>query len=69
MKGYDGPRIPTASVIRNVKPPVSKDKSEMVESVINTFRNFIQSEELMRTHVDTGLGSYIGKFASPNMSK
>lgn len=62
MKDYTGPRLPPTSCIRNIEPPVSKDKTEMVTSVKDTFMNLIQSDGLLKRNVNTGLGFYIGKW-------
>lgn len=61
---YKGPRLPETSVLRNIIPSVPKDKTELVDSVIDTLKNLIKSEQLLKTHVDTGLGFIIGKYLS-----
>lgn len=60
---YDGPRLPQTSALRLIKPVVSRDKSEMVNSVIDTLRNLIRSDNLLKTQVNTEMGFYIGKIA------
>lgn len=59
---YSGPRLPSSSLIRNAKISYSKDKVEMVEAVLDSLRNLIQSENLIRAKVNSGLGFLIGSF-------
>lgn len=61
LPDYNGPRIPPGSIVRQIKPVVSKEKSGSVDVIIDTLRNLIQSKQLLKTHIDTGLGFYIGK--------
>lgn len=60
IQDYNGPRLPQDSVVKNVKPVVSKDKKEMIDSVVSTLGNLIKSEELLKMNIDTGMGFYIG---------
>lgn len=61
MPHYDGQRLSESSVLRNAEPPVVKDKVDMVDSIIQTLKNLIQSEQLIRMNINTGMGFYIGK--------
>ncbi|CAH1176904.1 unnamed protein product [Phaedon cochleariae] len=59
QEGYTGPRLPLDSRIREAKYAPTKEKEEIVAAVLDTLRNLIQSEKLVRTRVDTGLGFFI----------
>ncbi|XP_018570435.1 protein TBRG4 isoform X2 [Anoplophora glabripennis] len=59
IQEYKGPRLPTSSLIRNGKISYNKDKAEMVEAVLDSLRNLIQSENLIRARINSGLGFLI----------
>ncbi|CAH1994448.1 unnamed protein product [Acanthoscelides obtectus] len=59
LKGYSGPRIPKDSPIKRSDVLQTKDKTEMIDSVIDTLRHLIQSESLLRARINTGYGFYI----------
>ncbi|KAJ8909663.1 hypothetical protein NQ315_003723 [Exocentrus adspersus] len=59
INGYKGPRLLSSSPIRNIKIPQNKDKVDMVDSVLDSMRNLIQSESFIRTRVNSGLGFLI----------
>lgn len=61
LKDYKGPRIPSNSDIRKTDILVSKEKSEMVDSVVTTLKNLIQSDKFLQTGINTGMGFSIGK--------
>ncbi|KAJ8969212.1 hypothetical protein NQ317_012383, partial [Molorchus minor] len=58
LKEYNGPRIPS-SLIRDTNVVQTKDKMEMVDSVIDTLKNLIRSENYLQTRINTGLGFFI----------
>ncbi|KAG5882845.1 hypothetical protein JTB14_022356 [Gonioctena quinquepunctata] len=59
QKHYNGPRIPSNSPLRDTQFAQTKEKYEMVNSVLDTLKNLIQSEKLLRTRVNSGLGFFI----------
>ncbi|XP_023029568.2 FAST kinase domain-containing protein 4 isoform X1 [Leptinotarsa decemlineata] len=59
QKDYKGPRISENSPIRITQISHTKEKYQMVNSVLDTLKNLIQSEKLIRTKVNTGLGFFI----------
>ncbi|XP_030756831.1 FAST kinase domain-containing protein 3, mitochondrial [Sitophilus oryzae] len=58
VDNYNGPKIPPKHEIRSTTLVSSKEKSNMINSVVETLKNLI-SENNLRSRVNTGLGFYI----------
>ncbi|XP_050499186.1 FAST kinase domain-containing protein 4 [Diabrotica virgifera virgifera] len=56
LNNYDGPRLPSDSEVKKLDVPQAKDKTEMVTSILDTLKNLIQSDQLIRTRVNTEYG-------------
>lgn len=59
FKDYKENRLPKNSDFRNAKIGRTKDKNELVMSMVDALRNLIPSENCLRTDVNTGLGFFI----------
>lgn len=56
---YAGPCIPDDSDLLKVEPPRSKDKDALVNSMLDSLKSLVQSENYIRSNVNTGMGFYI----------
>lgn len=63
IENYKGPRIPSESPLKNVLLSQSKEKQEMATSILDTLKNLIQSDKLIKTRINTGFGFYVGKLS------
>nr|CAI5834020.1 unnamed protein product [Callosobruchus analis] len=59
LKGYNGPRIPSDSPIKDTEVLRTKDKREMADSVVDALSHLIRSDLLLRTKINTKYGFYI----------
>ncbi|XP_057664236.1 uncharacterized protein LOC130898756 [Diorhabda carinulata] len=59
FKKYEGNRISLNSIIRDITLAPARDKNEMVTAVLDTLKNLISSDKLVKTRVDTGCGFFI----------
>lgn len=60
MKDYKGPTLDIQSDVIETKIQRTKEKTEMVNSIIDTLKNLIQGENYLRVNVNTNLGFFIG---------
>jgi hypothetical protein len=61
LKNYDGPTLDPLSSVHTVNMAKTKEKTEMVEAIMDTLKNLIHSENHLGTNVNTNLGFSIGK--------
>jgi hypothetical protein len=56
LKNYDGPTLDPLSSVHTVNMAKTKEKTEMVEAIMDTLKNLIHSENHLGTNVNTNLG-------------
>lgn len=59
VENYKGPKIAQNHQIRNPNLELSKEKAQMVTSLVEALKSLIP-ESYFRTRINTGLGFYIG---------
>lgn len=61
IPNYDGPFLNAASPVNNFKLARTKEKQELVKSLLDSLKNLVQSENYLGTNINTGMGFFIGK--------